>query len=329
MLFLIVFILLTLIYAYFSAIEFALVSIRPFRIQQAFDEGNTSAKKLLTLLKDPEKYLSAVQVGMTLVAIVEGIYGGEALQQYLEPRLLHFGLAEWLAHGLSLIIGIGIITYFTILLGELFPKTLALRNPQRVALTLTPSFLVFIRLFSPIVQLLTWGTHILLRLFPSKSSESKNLTDADLKSLLSLAYRQGTLEEYELKLHENIFTFYDLRVYHIMTPLNEVIVIKESMTREEITSVIRESQHNFFPVVNNNNLVRGFLSAKEFLISPDSTLGSLVQPVCKFQKEDGTSDVLLKFKKSSVNFGVVTNGDELHGIVTIHDIGEALIGEYA
>src|SRR4029077_9156153 len=107
----------------------------------------------------------------------------------------------------------------------------------------------------PFVQLLTWGTHILLRLFTSKSSESKNLTDADLKSLLSLAYRQGTIEEYELTLHENIFTFYDLRVLHIMTPLNEVDVIKESMTREEITSLIKESQHNFFPVVKSNNQV--------------------------------------------------------------------------
>jgi len=329
MLFLIVIILLTLVYAYFSAVEFALVSIRPFRIQQAADGGNTAAKKLLNLLKDPEKYLSAVQVGMTLVAIVEGIYGGEALQQYLEPRLLHWGLATWLAHGLSLIVGIGIITYFTILFGELFPKTLALRNPQGVALTLTPSFLVFIRLFSPFVKLLTWGTHILLRLFTSKSSESKNLTDADLKSLLSLAYRQGTIEEYELTLHENIFTFYDLRVLQIMTPLNEVDVIKESMTREEITSVIRESQHNFFPVVKSNNQVTGFLSAKEFLIRPDSTLGSLVQPVCEFKQEDGTSKVLSKFKKSSVNFGVVANEGELLGIVTIHDLGEALIGEYA
>jgi putative hemolysin len=329
MIFLIVFILLTLLYAYFSAVEFALVSLRPFRIQQSADEGNASAKRLLALLKDPEKYLSAVQVGMTLVAIVEGIYGGEALQEYLEPRLLHLGLATWLAHGISLIVGIGTITYFTILLGELFPKTLAMRSPQKVASALTPSFQLFIRLFSPFIKLLTWGTHILLRLFPSKSSESKNLTDADLKSLLSLAYRQGTIEENELKLHENIFTFYDLRVLHIMTPLKEVIVIKESMTREEITSVIRESQHNLFPVVKNTNQVMGFLSAKEFLIKPNSTLESLVQPVCEFKQEDGISNVLSKFKKASVNFGVVTNKGELLGIVTIHDIGEALIGEYA
>jgi putative hemolysin len=329
MLFLFLFILLTLLYAYFSAVEFALVSVRPFRIQQAAEEGNASAKRLLTVLSDPEEFLSAVQVGMTLVAIVEGIYGGEALQKYLEPRLLQLGLANWLANGLSLIFGIGTITYFTILFGELFPKTLALRNPQKLALKLIPSFVIFIRLFYPFVKLLTWGTHILLRLFPSKSSESKKLTGGDLVSLLSLAYRQGTIEEHELKLHQNIFTFYDQRVNQIMTPSNEAVVINESMTQQEAGAVIKESNHNFFPVINSKNQVMGFLSAKEFL-SLDSTLADLTRPACTFKADDGTAAVLKNFQKSSVNFGIVTNDiDELIGIITIHDIGETLIGEFA
>src|SRR5258705_9975860 len=170
MIFIVVFILLTLLYAYFSAVEFALVSVRTFRLQQGAEKENSPAQKLLSLLKNPEEYLSAVQVGITLIAIVEGLYGGEALQRYLEPIFLKWGFAHWLARGFSLIIGIGGITYFTILLGELFPKTLALRNPQQIALKLTPSFLIFIRLFYPFVKLLTWGTHILLRLFPSKST---------------------------------------------------------------------------------------------------------------------------------------------------------------
>src|SRR5258708_37630713 len=134
---------------------------------------------------------------------------------FIMKQKIH-GLPSWLAHGLSLLVGIGSITYFTILLGELFPKTLALQNPQKVALMLTGSFFIFTKLFYPFVGLLTRGTHILLDLFTFKSSESKKLTDADLKSLLSLAYNQGTIEERELKLHENIFTVYDLLVNQIM-----------------------------------------------------------------------------------------------------------------
>src|SRR5271167_4074209 len=151
MTFAILLVLLILLNAYFSAIEIAMVSIRSFRIQQAADQGNTSATKLLTLLKSPEQYLSAIQVGITLVTIVEGLYGGEAFQHYLEPRLVQMDIPVWLAHTLSLAIGIGGITYFSILLGELFPKTLALQSPQKVALALTPSFLLFTKLFYPFI----------------------------------------------------------------------------------------------------------------------------------------------------------------------------------
>ncbi len=326
----IIFIILTLLYAYFSAVEFSLVSVRQFRIQQAADEGNDSAKKLLSLLKDPEGYLSAVQVGITLVALVEGLYGGEAFQHSLEPKFLKLGLPFWLAHTLSLVIGIGVITYFIMLLGEVFPKTLAIRNPQKFALKLTPSFLIFTRLFYPFVRLLTWGTNLLLRIFSLESSENKQLTDADLKSLLSLAHHQGTIEERELRLHENIFTFYDLRVHQIMTSLNDVVAIKESMSWDEAHAIIKESNHNFFPVINSNNQVTGLLNAKTFLINHDSILKDLVQPISKFKENTVVSEVLSNFQKSSVNFGAVTAiGDELLGIVTIHDLGEALIGKYA
>ena len=94
--------------------------------------------------------------------------------------------------------------------------------------------------------------------------------------------------------------------------------------------MIADTNHNFFPVVNSNNHVTGFISAKDFLINPGSAIPTLIKPVCKFKEEDSTSDVLSKFKKYSTNFGVVTgNADELLGIVTIHDLGEALIGEFA
>jgi putative hemolysin len=330
MVFLILFLLLTLLNAYFSSIEIAMVSVRQFQIQEAADQGSARAKQLLHLLKNPEEYLSAIQVGITLVAIVEGLYGGEVLEQYLEPRLLHWNLPLWLAHGLSLFIGVGSITYFTILLGELLPKTLALQAPRKIALELTPSFLLFTRLFYPFVQLLTWNTHILLRLFAFKSSESKKLTDADLKSVLSLAYRQGTIQEHELRLHENLFTFYDQGVGQIMTPLAGIVAIKETMTNEEINTIIKASAHNYFPVVRNEKFISGVLNAKDFLTNPQAALSLLIQPVVKVIKEDRASDVLLKLQKAPVSFAaVVENKDELIGIVTMHDIGETLLGEFA
>jgi CBS domain containing-hemolysin-like protein len=115
-----------------------------------------------------------------------------------------------------------------------------------------------------------------------------------------------------------------------MTPLNKVIVIKESMTREEINAIIRGSEHNYFPVVKNNNRITGVLNVKDFLLRPELPLGKLIHPACRIDKGDRISIVLSNFQKTAVNFGVVAgNRDELLGIVTMHDIGESLIGKFA
>ncbi len=109
MIFLIILLLLIFINAYFSAVEIALVSVKNFRIQELADKGNKSAKQILDFLKTPDEYLSSIQVGITLVAIIEGLYGGEILSEYMEPKFLLLGLSAWLAHALSLILGVGLI----------------------------------------------------------------------------------------------------------------------------------------------------------------------------------------------------------------------------
>jgi putative hemolysin len=330
MIFLILFLLLTLFNAYFSAIEIAMVSVRPFRIHQAANEGNAAAKKLLEILKTPDEYLSAIQVGITLIAIVEGLYGGEAFQRYLEPLFLGWGWPMWLAHGVSVFIGVGGITYFSILLGELLPKTLALQTPQKVALRFSPSLWYFTRLFYPIVQLLTSGTHMLLRVFSPKSSENQKLTDADLMAVLSLAYRQGTLQERELKLHENLFSFYDLRATQIMTPLSKIVEINESMTSDEISPIVKASPHIFFPVVRQDRSFVGVLSAKDFLVNPNTPLAQMVRQAAKVKQDSWASEVLTALQSASTTFAVIVdNADKPVGIVTMHDVGEALVGKFA
>ena len=307
-----------------------MVSVRQFRIQQIADTGNTRAKRVLAHLKDPEEYLSSIQVGITLVGIVEGLYGGQAFSTYLQPLLLKLGLPHWLAQSASTIIGIGTITYFTIVFGELVPKSLALKVPQKTALKLIPSFEMFTKIFYPFVRLLTWSTHRMLTLFNFKGSEEGKLTDADVKSLLSIAYRQGTLEKKEWNLHENIFTFYDQTVKEIMTPLNKVVAIRESMSWEEASDTIKKSSHIYFPIIKENNVVIGLLSSKDFFMNTDHSYLTLARRICRVHEADKASHVLIKFQEAGTNFSaVVRNNDEMVGIVTIHDIGETLIGEFA
>src|ERR1700692_1804792 len=111
MLFLVILILLIFINAYFSAAEIAIISVKKFKMQQEADQGNKNAKQILGFLKDPEEYLSSIQVGITLVGLIEGLYGGKVLEAWLEPKFINWGLSSWAAHILSIILGIGLITY--------------------------------------------------------------------------------------------------------------------------------------------------------------------------------------------------------------------------
>ena len=321
--------LLILINAYFSAVEIALVSVKKFRIQEEADKGNKRALQIFNLLKNPDEYLSSIQVGITLVGIIEGLYGGEALEAYLEPKLVSWGMSLWSAHTLSIVLGIGFITYITVVIGELLPKSIALQSPQKIALAIGPSFSLFSLLAYPFVKLLTGSTHLLIRLFGVRGSENQKLTDADLKSLLSLAYRQGTIEKDEWLLHENIFNFYERTIEKIMTPLEKVITIEDTMTLENIEKVLRRSPHHFFPVVQHKNKIVGYLSARDFFVERGGkTLKEITYASCTVTLNQNAPELLQKFKYYKHNFGIVVNeSGGLAGVVTMHDVAEILIGK--
>lgn len=329
MLFLAILILLILINGYFSAAEIAIVSVKKFKMQQEADKGNKSAIQILGFLKDPEEYLSSVQVGVTLVGVIEGLYGGEVLEAWLQPKFVGWGLSSWAAHMISLILGIGFITYISIVIGELLPKSIALQQPQRIALRIAPSFRIFTLLAYPFVKLLTWSTHLMVRLLHVRNSENPKLSESDLRSLLSLAYRQGTLEKNKWLLHENIFTFFERTVEKIMTPLDKVILIDETMTPEAADKVLRNSPHNYFPVIRQGQQIAGVLSAKDFFMNEGKTIQEMTRPSCTMTSNCKASELLQKFKEHNQNFGIVVGpGGELNGVVTMHDIAEEIVGQF-
>jgi putative hemolysin len=320
---------LILLNGYFSAAEIALVSVKKFKIQEEADKGNKKALRIQEYQKNPDEYLSTIQVGLTLIGLIEGLYGGEVFQKFLEPKFIALGTTPAVAHFCSIFIGIGFISYITIIIGELLPKSLALQKPQELALQIVPSFNVFTFLAYPFVKILTMSTRFLLRLLHAGKKENQNLTDADLKSLLSLAYRQGTLEKEELILHENIFNFYDLKIEKIMTPLSRVVSISLDVPIEKTDEIIRTSSHNYFPVIEKNNILVGYLCAKDYFKDQNKSIRDhTTQTACTLTKNQKASELLEKFKKFNQNFGIVVNEKkELFGLVTMHDIGESLIGE--
>jgi putative hemolysin len=331
MLYLIILIALILINAYFSAAEIAFVSVHQYRLQQASDKGSKKASQLLQLLKNPEQYLSSIQVGITLIGIVEGIYGGELLQQYLGPLFIGWGLSAGLAHFLSLLISICGITYLSIVLGELLPKSIALSSPEKIAQSVLPSFRIFSIIAYPLVGLLTRSTHFLLKRFKLKDAEdNRTLTDDDLKGFLSQAYKQGTLMKTELELHQNIFRFYNETIRQVMTPASKTIVVQEDLPREDAAAQLQHSNHMFYPVLNVKGEVQGYLSAKEFFMYPEKSIVQLTLPACFILEEQTLPDLLERFKSYRYNFAIVVDRKgTFTGIITIHDIGTLLIGDFA
>ncbi len=180
-------------------------------------------------------------------------------------------------------------TYVTIVIGELLPKSIALQFPQKVALCIAPSFKLFNLIAYPFVKFLTWSTHLLLRLLRIKGSENQKLTDTDLKALLSLAYRQGTIEKKEWMFHENIFNFYDQTVESMMTPLEKVIWLNETMSSEIVEGILRKSEHNYFPVVREKNKAIGCICAKDFFMEKDKSLKEIIQSACMVTKNQKCS----------------------------------------
>ncbi|WP_436489886.1 hemolysin family protein [Chitinophaga sp. ARDCPP14] len=312
---------------YFSIAEIGLISVDKPLLQQQADNGNKKALNVLNLIKDPDEFLSAVQVGITLVGILEGLYGGDLMAAWLEPVFVSWGLHESMAHLVALIVGVGSITYLTIVIGELIPKTLALLNPEKVSYLITPSMIIFSKITYPFIKLLTASTKFILGLFSVNTIREEKLTENDLRSMLTAAYKQGLIDKGEFTLHKNLFSAYDLTAENIMTPASMITYINNQMNREVITDTIKRSIHRTFPVVSDKKEVLGALGAKEFLLYPDKPLEALLSSVSFLSVNQAVYDIFQQLRRENTNVGVVINEyGACEGIISYHDIVSGLLG---
>ncbi|MBC9915626.1 hemolysin family protein [Chitinophaga varians] len=312
---------------YFSLAEIGLISVDKTALKIQADGGNARAASTLRLVSDPDEFLSAVQVGITLVGILEGLYGGDMMAALLEPVFRSWQLGNYGAHLLALFIGVGSITYLTIIFGELIPKTLALLNPEKISFLITPSMVIFSKITYPFIKLLTSSTKYILGLFHINTIREEKLTDNDLRGMLIMAYKQGLIEKGEFMLHKNISAAYDLPAENIMTPASIVTVLHQDMSRDEITETIKRSIHRTFPVMSKSNEIPGALMIKDFFLQPDKSLLELVSPVSYLSLNQGIFDMFQLLRRESTIMGVVLNEyGEFEGIVTFHDIVSGLLG---
>lgn len=323
---------LTLLNGFFALSEIALVSVKKSRIEHLAAQGSARAKIVLQLLQNPENFLSSVQVGITLVGVISGAYGGAALTDDLERLLTNATFLYPYTHDIALVIVIGCITYFTIVMGELVPKTIAMNNAEAIALTCVPIIKYFTIATYPFVKLLSFSTGLILKIFGIKENNGENISEEELRFMLKAAGKQGVLENEETQVHNNLFSFTDQTAKSLMTHSSEVEWINMDDSIDSIYDQLKESVHSKFLVSQGTiDNVKGIVTIREFLEhygKESFSLEKIIHEPIYLTQNTPAFKILNFFKGSKRYIGVVIDEfGTIKGIVTLHDLFEAIVGD--
>ncbi len=313
---------------YFSLAEVALISVKEAELFREESKHNYRAFEVLKLIKNPAEFLSSIQVGITLLGILEGIYGGNLLAAQLDHLMVILGLSRWVSHNSTLVIAIALITYLSILFGELIPKSIALRMPLRVSLSIAPSLTLFSNLFYPFLKVLTFSTRIILSLFTIENMEEKT-TEEDIKQILSKAYQQGVIGKQQYWMQENVLSFKYLTAGRIMKAARIIACIPVEWDNEQVRTFIKSRPYSYFPVYKGtkNNIV-GMIDTKEFFINNLLTWQQGIFPGCRIPAEMPVRELFALFKEHKKDFGIVINkSNDFMGVVAMQDIMEGVFGD--
>lgn len=313
----------------FSMAEIALVSARKARLETQAAKGDEKAKQALILANHPDTFLSTVQIGITLIGILTGIFSGQKLQDDLEAYLQTFtSIAEY-ADGMATTIIVIAVTYFSLVLGELLPKRIGLSNPERIAKIVAGPMKIVSIITHPFIWLLTKSTLLFVKLFKIKNTESQ-VTEEEIKAIVAEGTEHGAIEEAEQEIIERVFHLGDRNITSLMTHRSDIVWIDINSTVADARQSIIDDPHSVYPVCDGQiDSIKGIVTVKDLYISePGTVISSIMKPAAYVPENNSAYQVLEHFKTSkSHHCFIVDEYGSIQGIVTLNDIFEAIVGE--
>lgn len=312
----------------FAMTEMSIVSAKKMKLKVEADKGNKNAQKVLAIAETPTYFFSAIQVGVTLIGIFLGLYGGQSFIQPLASIYQNLGLQADLAYQIASVTIIGIITTLTVVIGELVPKQIAIAFPEAVAKMFVFPIDVFARVFTPIVWLFTAMTRVLTKLLRVTVQEEK-VTEEEIKVILKESLEDGEIEQKEHDIIERVFSLDDLRVETLMTPMNQVIVLYEDDTIDEVKNKLIKDAHRFYPIYNiDGNEVIGIGTIEhllEAIFDNDLSVSDVMEDGFFIPENTTVHNALEQMRKARKNYALVVNEFGMtQGILTLSDIFDAL-----
>jgi putative hemolysin len=313
----------------FAMSEIAMVSSSKPRLQSAAKRGDRAARKALDLSTNPGKFLSTVQIGITLIGILTGIYSGEKIEDDLISYLNTFDWLKAYSKTIAVSIIVVTLTFFSLVLGELVPKRIGLTMPEKVSRYLSfPMYWISVAT-APFIWLLTVTSDLIIRIFRIRSSSDSKVTEEEIKAIIKEGTEGGAIQEIERDIVERVFILGDRNVSSLMTYRDDVVHLKDDYDAEKIRKVVDEEMHSIYPVLNSESEWIGIVLLKDLFRHIRETSFKLTDHIRQPQivaANCSAFEALRLFKTSKIHYAVIVDEfGQMQGLITMNDLLESLV----
>ncbi|MEG1145977.1 MAG: hemolysin family protein [Bacilli bacterium] len=311
----------------FSAIEIAFLSLNKIKLKEKIDEGSKKAIKVQKLSMNPSRFLATIQVVITFGGFMASAIAASSFTDQILLYLTINSAYKGLVETIILVVITVLLSYLTLVFGELLPKKIALSNPNKFAIDTVNVLDFSLKIFYPFVYILTNSVKLLQNLFKIKEPKEDKLTENTIKKIISYSKNEGILEKEESNIILNVFKFNDITVSNVMTPIKEVMSINYEDSPKEVIDQIRRTKHTRFPVFDGKDII-GILNIKDLIVikKDDFNKNDLMRLPIFVKEDDKIDDIFNKMKEKNVGLMIVKNDKKVTGIITMEDIIEELLG---